>query len=51
MMPAICKTKNFAPIKNNSFTEDELTNFIDGRNIYHPNYVRQQGFHYLGIGR
>lgn len=26
-------------------------NFIDGRNIYHPNYVRQQGFHYLGIGR
>lgn len=26
-------------------------NLIDGRNIYNPQYVKQQGFHYLGIGR
>ncbi|TXJ08041.1 MAG: UDP-glucose/GDP-mannose dehydrogenase family protein [Acinetobacter sp.] len=28
-----------------------LPNVIDGRNIYHPHYVKQQGFHYMGIGR
>lgn len=27
------------------------TNLIDGRNIYNPLYVRQQGFRYYGIGR
>ncbi len=26
-------------------------NLIDGRNIYNPQYVRQQGFTYFGIGR
>ncbi|MFU8925477.1 UDP binding domain-containing protein [Acinetobacter puyangensis] len=26
-------------------------NLVDGRNIYNPQYVKQQGFHYLGIGR
>ncbi len=26
-------------------------NLLDGRNIYNPQYVRQQGFNYLGIGR
>jgi UDPglucose 6-dehydrogenase len=26
-------------------------NLIDGRNIYRPEYVQQQGFNYMGIGR
>lgn len=26
-------------------------NLIDGRNIYNPHFVREQGFRYIGIGR
>jgi UDPglucose 6-dehydrogenase len=26
-------------------------NLIDGRNIYNPLYVENQGFNYIGIGR